>query len=157
MGTDDKSKPGYWTSLEAYQSILPELPKRRIQVLEALLEYLSQFGENPTSRELADCCSDGDLDHPTIHKRLPELMIEDNACHQDEPRTCAVSGNKAVTWAPGPGEGRTFGQRQLGRHSLKFRLALLLKRSSYLKVSLDVDELSVILGVSKKRIKDLVV
>lgn len=105
-----------WTSLEAYDSIYPDLPRRRQQALRLLLEYVNANQRAPTGQELESygrSLGRSSPTQPNHFKRLSELADLVNAVHRTAARRCSVTGMLALTWTPGPIPGTELGETQI--------------------------------------------
>jgi len=79
-----------WTQLQAYASILQHLPKRRLQVLEALMN-----ANGSTGMELSQFMNE---DARNVTPRMNELRKMYNAIHKGRSRPCRITGHYADTW-----------------------------------------------------------
>ncbi len=137
-----------WTQLQAYHSILPEIPKRRRQVLEALMDH-----NGFTGMELSHAMGQ---DARNVTPRLNELRKMYNAIHKGNCRQCRVTGHPAETWWCGPPHEGTLHLPTPQDDKLLQRVSLLIREAPHLGKNGAGPMIAQILGVSTKRLQQAI-
>lgn len=137
-----------WTQIQAYVSILAHLPKRRLQVLEALMN-----ADGSTGMELSQSMGE---DARNITPRLNELRQMYGAIHKGRTRQCRVTGHHAETWWCGPPDGKDLHLPTPQDSKILQRMSLLIREAPHLGKNGSGPLIAQILGVSEKRLQQAI-